>query len=91
MLKYGNSDFPDLQIVTLKTQGFVGFFRWDNLSQLKFSALFFYQDHLAVFLEKRKNDQFREGSWVYIAASHSFPCPVKLTQNFLQASRHSGD
>ena len=61
VLKYGNSDFPDLQIVTLITPGFLGFFRWDDRSQLKFSDPFFYPDHLAVFLEKRKNDQFREG------------------------------
>ena len=56
VLKYGNSDLPDLQIVTLITVGFVGIFRWDDLSQLKFSDIFFYPDHLAVFLEKRKND-----------------------------------
>ena len=91
VLKYGNSDLPDLQIITLITPGFVGGFRWDDLSQLKFSDLFFYPGHLAVFLEKRKNDQFREGSWVYIAASRSLPCPVKLIQHFLQAGRHSGD
>ena len=91
VLKYGNSNLPDLHIVTLITLGFVGFFHWDDLSQLKFSDLFFYPDHLAVFLEKRKNDQFREGSWVYTAASRSFPCPVKLIQHFLQAGRHSGD
>ena len=88
VIKYGNSNLPDLQIVTLITLGFVGFFRWDDLSQLKFSDLFFYPDHLAVFLEKRKNDQFREG---YTAASRSLPCPVKLIQHFLQAGRHSGD
>ena len=82
VLKYGNSNLPDLQIVTQITLGFIGFFCWDDLSQLKFSDLFFYTDHLAVFLEKRKNDQFREGSWVYIAASHSLPCPVKLIQHF---------
>ena len=91
VLKYGNSDLPDLQIVTLITARFAGFFCWDDLSQLKFSDLFFYPDHLAVFLEKRKNDQFRKDSWVYIAASHSLPCSVKLIQHFLQADRHSGD
>ena len=73
MLKYGNSDLPDLQIVTLITLGFVGFFRWDDLSQLKFSDLFFYPDHLAVFLEKRKNDQLCEGSWVYMQLHIDFP------------------
>ena len=32
LLKYGNSNLPDLQIVTLMTLGFVGFFCWDDLS-----------------------------------------------------------
>ena len=91
MFKYGNSDLPDLQIVTLITLGFVGFFRWDDLSELKFSDLFFYLDHLVDFLEKWKNDQFREGSWAYIAASRSLPCLFKLIQYFLQVGRHSGD
>ena len=27
--------------------------------------------HMAIFLEKRKNDQFREGSWFFVAALHS--------------------
>ena len=89
--KYIDASLPDLQIVTLTTLGFFGFLRWDDLSQLRFSDLFFYHDHLALFLEKRKNDQFREGSWIYIAISKGSPCPVRLTKHFLKAGGHKGN
>ena len=50
--KYIDAGLPDLQIVTYITLGFFGFLCWDDLSQLRFSDLFFYHDHLALFLEK---------------------------------------
>ena len=89
--KYIDASLPDLQTLTLITLGFFGFLCWDDLSQLRFSDLFFYHDHLALLLEKRKNDQFREGSWIYIATSKGSPCPVRLTKHFLKAGRHEGN
>ena len=88
--KYIDASLPDLQIVTLITLGSFGFLCWDNLSQLRLSDLFFYHDHLVLFLEKRKNDQFREGSWIYSATSTGSPCPVRLTKLFLKVGRHKG-
>ena len=79
--KFAHNNLAELQIVTLITLGFVGFFQWDELSALMCSDLKFYTNYMVVFLEKRKNDQFREGSWAYIAASHSKYCPVHL-ENF---------
>ena len=66
------------------TLGFFGFLHWDDLSQLRFSDLFFYHDHLALFLEKRK-------TWIYIATSKGSPCPVCLTKHFLKAGGHKGN
>ena len=43
------------------------------------------------FWKKRKNDQFREGSWIYIATSKGSPCPVRLTRYFFKASGHKGN
>ena len=81
--KFAFGDLAQLQIVTLITIGFAGFLRWDDLSRLKYSDLRFHSNYIAVFLEQRKNDQFREGSWIFIAASHSRYCPVILLQRFL--------
>ena len=52
--EYIDVSLPDLQIVTLITLAFFGFLRWDDLSQLRLSDLFFYHDHLALFLEKKE-------------------------------------
>ena len=41
------------------------------------------------FLLQHKNDQFREGSWVFIARSEAAPCPVAVLQKFLKMDSHS--
>ena len=43
------------------------------------------------FWKKRKNDQFREGLWIFIATSKGSPCPVRLTKHFLKAGGHNGN
>ena len=68
--------------------GFFGFLRWDDLSNLTVDNLQFADTHLAIFLAQRKNDQFREGSWVFIARSDSSPCPVAVVEKFLKVGRH---
>ena len=45
--------------------------------------------HVAIFLEKQKNDQFREGSWVFIAHCSTSPCLVKIIEKFLRIANHS--
>ena len=52
--KFYYSSLDDLQILTLVTLGFVGFLRWDDLTQLTISDIVFYKDHAAIFLEKTK-------------------------------------
>ena len=73
--KFAQASLDQLQIVTLITLGFVAFLRWDDLSRLRCYDIIFHNDHMAIFLEKRKNDQFREGSWISVAASGSRYCP----------------
>ena len=84
-----HSRLEDLQTLTLITLGFMDFLRWDDLTQLTTSDIVFYKDHAAVFLEKRKkNDKYREGSWVYIARFGSNYCPVALVKKFLRIGKH---
>ena len=85
--KFYHSSLDDLQTLTLITLGFVGFLRWDDLIQLTTGDVF-YKDHAAVFLEKRKNDQNREGSWVYIASFGSDYCLVALVKKFPRIGKH---
>ena len=80
--KYKFASLDVLLILTLITLGFVGFLRWNDLISLNMSDLSFYDNYLAIFLEKRKNDQFRKGSWIFIHRSGSFYCPLSLVKRF---------
>lgn len=66
----------DLQLAVMFSLGFFGFLRWDDLQHLSPDSLHFGESHVAIFLKRRKNDQFREGSWVFVARS-STPPPAR--------------
>ena len=44
--------------------GFFGFLRCHDLSNVAVDNLLFPDSHVALFLLQRKNEQFREGSWL---------------------------
>ena len=79
----------DLQLAVMFSLGFFGFLRWDDLQHLSPDSLHFCESHVAIFLKRRKNDQFREGSWVFIARSSTPPCPVAVLEKFLRIGNHS--
>ena len=89
--KFAFASLDQLQIITLATLGFAGFLRWDDLSQIKTRNIDFHRGFIKIFLEKRKNDQFTEGSWIYIAETETRYCPVGLLKCFIQAGEHSLD
>ena len=78
----------DLQLAALLSLGFFGFLRWDDLHQLSVDSLRFGDSHVAIFLKRRKNDQFREGSWVFVARGNTPPCPVAVLEKFLSVGGH---
>ena len=83
-------DLGEVQVAALFALGFFGFLRWDDLSRLTVDNLQFADTHLAIFLtqRKKKKDQFRNGSWVFIARSDISPCPVSLVEKFIKMGRH---
>jgi integrase len=78
----------DLQVAAIIALGFFGFLRWDDLSRITPSSLVFSSTHVTIFLEKRKNDQFRAGSQILIARSDAGPCPVAVVEKFLERGNH---
>ena len=88
--KFAQPSLDQLQIVTLITLGFVVFLRWNDLSRLR-CYIIFHNDHMTNFLEKKKNDQSGEGSWILVAASGSRYCPVLLLKRFLSRGVHFND
>ena len=78
----------NLQLAALLSLGFFVFLRWDDLHHLSVDSLSFGVSHVAIFLKRRKNDQFREGSWVFIARSSTPSCPVAVVEKVLRISGH---
>ena len=63
---------------------FTGFFRYSDAVSIWADEIKFFADHMAVFLEKRKADQLREGDVVLIAkGEQKDSCPVLLTQRLI--------
>ena len=87
--KFAFATLDKIQILTLIFLGFTGFLRWDDLSRIKLCDISFQESFVAIFLEPRKNDQYRKGSWVYISKSYSKCCPVLLLKRFLAYRKHS--
>ena len=56
--------------------GYAGFFRIDEIQKLRTTDISIYDDHMSVYIAKRKNDQFREGHTSLIARSSKAICPV---------------
>lgn len=89
--RLGQGDLGEVQVAALFALGFFGFLRWDDLSRLTVDNLQFAGTHLAIFLTQRKNDQFRNGSWVFIARSDLSPCPVSVIEKFIKMGRHDSN
>lgn len=71
--------------------GYAGFFRFSELVSLKESDVFFYPDHIEVFVESSKTDQYREGAWVPIARTNSDICPVSMMERYFNLAGIKGD
>ena len=87
---YGHprASLPNLQMVSLVALGFCAFLRWSELRDLRACDLKFCATHMSVFLDRRKNNQFRQGSVVKVARLPSNSCPVKLLELFLERGEH---
>ena len=81
--KFGSGDLSHLQTTRLVVLGFSGFLRWDDLLKLRRRDLEFEREYMRVYLERRKNDQYQEGSWILIAGTSNPTCPVQLLEKFL--------
>lgn len=90
ILSYGHprASLPNLQMVSLVALGFCAFLRWSELRDLRACDLRFCATNMSIFLGRRKNDQFRQGSVVKVARLPSSSCPVKLLELFLERGEH---
>ena len=80
----------DHQTLTLICVGFAGFMRWDDLTHIYADEIVIQKEYMAISLESRKNDQFREGSRIFVSRWAGDLCPVKLVEGLLARGRHAG-
>ncbi|GIL92635.1 hypothetical protein Vretifemale_20134 [Volvox reticuliferus] len=74
----------EVMVATYVMVCFTGFLRYDEVQRLLVKDVQLYDDRAEVFLSKRKNDQFREGNVIVLAAGTSEAYPVRLLRRFLQ-------
>ena len=62
-----SSDCLKLRTAVMIAVRFAGFLRWDDLQSIRVGNITFQPNHMEIKLEKRKNDQMRQGTSVFIS------------------------
>ncbi|XP_056016259.1 uncharacterized protein LOC125658242 [Ostrea edulis] len=86
--KYGNdsckNDLSNVRVCTMVLLGFAGFFRFNELSNLRVRNISFHALFMSVHLESSKTDVYRRGNDVLIASTGKSTCPVFWLKHYLQ-------
>lgn len=87
LLSQSESKLLSLMVATAISVAFCGMLRYDDLSRLYVDELSVEDTHIVLSLEKRKNDQYREGKNIPVAAlTGSIGCPVQLVRRLIRAT-----
>lgn len=86
-----NADLSVVRTICICLLGYAGFFRFDEIASHKESDVNTYVDHMEVFVESSKTDQYRDGAWVPIARTHSKVCPVAMMERYFYLADIQGD
>ena len=84
------ADLDDIRVMTWCLIGFAGFLRYSELAALKESDVKIFSQHMEIFIESSKTDQYRDGAWVVIARTTTKVCPVKMTERYFTLGGISG-
>ena len=71
-----------VRTLTIVLVGYAGFLRFDELSNLKESDVQILEEHMELFIESSKADQYRDGAWVVMARTPSKLCPVAMMERY---------
>ena len=73
----------DIRSLTICLVGFAGFLRFDELSKIKETDVTIFDQHMEIFLETSKTDQYRDGARIVIARTSSNLCRVAMMERYL--------
>ena len=84
--KYAKEDatLANIRTLTICLLGFAGFFRYNELAKLKECDICFFTEHIEIFLESSKMDQYRDGSVIVIARMDTEYCPVAMLEHYMR-------
>ena len=73
----------DLRNFTIILLGFAGFFRFNEIAQLRRCDISFYSEYMTIFIEKSKTDMYRDGHHSFIAMTNTDLCPVMNLRHYI--------
>ena len=71
------------RLVALFLIGYAGFFRYQELVNIRKGDIIIYKNFMRIFVEKSKCDQYRTGKWIFIAKTNNLTCPVRAIKKYL--------
>ena len=66
---------------------YIGFLRYDELSNIKANNITFHEEYVDIFIEKSKTDCYRNGKNVLIAKMNTPQCPVTILQCYIREAK----
>ena len=79
---HSNATLADLRTLFISFISYAGFLRFDDLIKITRKDCSISQDCLTIHITKSKNDQFRQGSEVFIARTFRESCPVAIAERY---------
>jgi integrase len=73
-----DASLRDVRVVALCLVMYAGFFRFDEISNVRCCDVVFEDQFMRIFIVKAKNDVYRDGNWVVIAKTGNDTCPVGM-------------
>ena len=86
-------NLADWQFIFYCIVSYFGFFRYNDMCKLLVSDFEFHHDSVSITIDSAKNDQYRAGSNVTLAASfHDYLsiCPVSIARTYFEQLRIAG-
>jgi hypothetical protein len=85
-----DSPLVHLMLATFVSLCFAGFLRYSDAIIVYADEVKFYASHIEIFLETRKNDQYRFGNVIVIARGNTPACPCTLVSRLMTAAGMHG-
>ena len=79
------------RVVVICLLSYAGFLRYNEMANVRRCDIQFFESHFDLFIEKAKNDVYRDGNHVVIAKTGNITCPYKALQGYLDLAQIPAD